>query len=126
MAETIAPDIEKAEHQLRHAMLTSDLRLLDALIAPHLVFTTHFGTLLSKQDDLEMHRSGALKFSAIEWSEQKVLHLVDVAFVSVRARLGGTFKGSPFQDDIRFSRVWQRASDDTWQVVAGQATVVQA
>ena len=126
MPDHVATQIERAEQQLRHAMLASDVELLDALISPRLVFTTHFGAVVSKQDDLEVHRSGALKFHAIELSEQRILTLVDVAHVSVRARVSGTFSGSPFQDDIRFSRVWQRSPNNAWQVVAGQATVAQA
>lgn len=126
MPDNVATQIDTAEQQLRHAMLASDVELLDALISPRLVFTTHFGAVVSKQDDLEVHRSGVLKFHAIELSEQRMLTLADVAYVCVRARVSGTFSGSPFQDDIRFSRVWQRSPNNAWQVVAGQATVVQA
>lgn len=126
MPEDVATQIQAAEEQLRLAMLASDVESLDVLISPSLVFTTHFGSVLSKQEDLESHRSGALKFQAIELSEQKMLTLANVVYVSVRARVSGTFSGSIFQDDIRFSRVWQRSPNDTWQVVAGQATVVQA
>ncbi len=106
-------------------MLASDVESLDALISPDLLFTTHFGSVISKQDDLEIHRSGALKFQTIELSERRTLTLADVAYVSVRARVSGIFGGSPFQDDIRFSRVWRRSPNHAWQVVVGQATVVQ-
>ena len=126
MPDDVATQIDTAEEQLRHAMLASDVELLDAHISSRLVFTTHFGAVVSKQDDLEVHRSGALKFHAIELSEQTILTLADVAYVCVRARVSGTFSGSPFQDDIRFSRVWQRSVNNAWHVVAGQATVVQA
>ena len=105
MPDDVTTQIDPAEQQLRHAMLASDVELLDALISPRLVFTTHFGAVVSKQDDLEVHRSGALKFRAIELSEQRILTFTDVAYVCVRARASGTFSGSPFQDDIRFSRV---------------------
>ncbi len=63
--------IELSEELLRQAMLTSDVESLNALISPNLVFTTHSGLVISKQDDLEVHRSGALKFHAIELSEQQ-------------------------------------------------------
>ena len=126
MPENFVTQIETAEEQLRHAMLASDVKSLDALISPSLVFITHFGSVLSKQDDLEIHRSGALKFQTIELSEQRMLNFANVAYVSVRAQASGTFNGSTFQEDIRFSRVWQRSPNSAWQVVAGQATVVQA
>ncbi|SBP87574.1 conserved hypothetical protein [Thiomonas delicata] len=125
MLESIEHQIDAVEEELRLAMLASDVESLDALISPSLIFTTHFGSSISKQDDLEIHRSGALKFQAIEPSERKVLILNGLGYVSVRMRLSGAFSGSPFQEDVRFSRVWQRSQKNSWQVVAGQATVVQ-
>ena len=125
MLENVTNQIEVAEEQLRLAMLASDVESLEALISPNLVFTTHFGAVISKQDDLETHRSGALKFQKIELSEQKILTLGHIAYASARARLSGVFGGSPFQDDIRFSRVWQLSPNNAWQVIAGQATVVR-
>jgi hypothetical protein len=117
--------IELSEELLRQAMLTSDVESLNALISPNLVFTTHFGSVISKQDDLEAHRSGALKFHAIELSEKQILAISDLMYVSVRARVTGNFGNSRFQDDIRFSRIWQQTSEQRWQVVFGQATAVQ-
>ncbi len=125
MLENVASQIEAAEEQLRLAMLASDVESLDSLIAPNLVFTTHFGSVVSKKDDLEIHRSGALNFQSIELSEQKILVLGHVTYVCVRARLAGVFGGSPFENDIRFSRVWQLSPNNVWQIIAGQATVVQ-
>lgn len=124
MSETVERQIQAAEERLRLAMLASDVQTLDALIAPGLVFTTHLGTLLSKQDDLHVYRTAALKFQAIEPSEQQVLVFDGLAYVCVRVRLVGAFNGVPFRDDIRFSRVWQRSLNDGWQVIAGQATVI--
>lgn len=126
MLENVTRQIEAAEERLRLAMLASDVESLDSLIAPDLVFTTHFGSVVSKEEDLKIHRSGALKFQSIELSEQKILSLGHVSYVCVRARLSGVFGGSPFQDDIRFSRVWQLSPNNVWQIIAGQATVVRA
>ncbi|MCT0207455.1 nuclear transport factor 2 family protein [Synechococcus sp. CS-1332] len=119
-------EISSAEEQLRLAMLASDVESLEALISPDLVFVTHFGAVLSKQDDLELHRSGALRFHCIDPSERRDLMLDQAAYVSVRVHLSGVFNGSPFQDDFQFSRLWQRNENGAWQVIAGQATVVQA
>ena len=125
MMENYLAQIERAEELLRRAMLTSDVELLDALISPNLVFTTHFGSVISKHDDLQVHQGGALKFHTIELSEQKIFAISDVMFVSVRARVTGIFGNSQFQDDIRFSRFCQKTSEHSWQVVVGQATSVQ-
>lgn len=121
----VVTQIESAEELLRLAMLTSDVESLDALISQDLVFTTHFGTVITKQDDLENYRSGALTFQAIEPSDRKIVLLGNVAYVSVLAHLTGAFSGSPFHDAIRFSRVWKSTPNYAWQVVAGQATTVE-
>jgi hypothetical protein len=125
MPESTANQIAIAEERLRLAMLGSDVDALDELISPNLIFTTHLGSVITKEDDLAIHRSGTLKFQAIELSEQRGVALGHAAYVSVRARLTGVFGGSSFQDDIRFSRVWQLSNNNVWQVVAGQATVVK-
>lgn len=125
MHPNVESQIEVAEEKLRLAMLAADTGTLDALISPDLVFTTHFGSVISKQDDLGAYRSGALKFRAIEPSERRMLVLDQVVYVSVRMRLSGVFGDTPFDDDIRFSRVWTRAPHGAWQISGGQATAVQ-
>ena len=126
MTENFVNQIEAVEDKLRHAMLTSDVGLLNALISSDLIFTTHHGAVMSKHDDLAVHRSGLLKFHKIELSEQRILPMTSAAFVSVRAKVSGIFADSPFEDEIVFSRVWQLTPDNIWQVIAGQATIVQS
>jgi Domain of unknown function (DUF4440) len=130
MSQNIVIQIEAAEDRLRHAMLTSDVAVLDALISKDLIFTTHHGAVMSKQDDLAHHRSGLLTFHKIELSEQKVMPITSgvssAAFVSVRAEVSGVFADTPFEDDIRFSRVWQLTPSHDWQVIAGQATALKS
>jgi ketosteroid isomerase-like protein len=126
MTNNITTEINHSEEQLRLAMLASDVQALDALIAPDLVFTTHFGSVITKQEDLAAHQSGTLKFHSIVLSEQRILALGAAVYVSVRAKVTGTYGGAPFQNDLRFSRIWQRNENSTWQIAAGHATVVQA
>lgn len=119
-------EIATLEEQLREAMLASDVATLEALISPDLVFINHFGVVLSKEEDLALHRSGALRFRRMDPSERRILMLENAASVCVRVHLCGVFKGSPFQEDLRFSLLWQRHVSGAWHVVAGQATRVQA
>lgn len=118
-------EIEGAEEQLRQAMLNSDLESLDKLLAPDLVFTNHLGQCLDKDADLSAHKSGALTISRLEPSEQQVKFIAtDVAVVSVRMQIVGQYAGQPAGGDFRFTRVWKRSSDGTFQVAAAHASII--
>ena len=116
--------ILEAEERLRAAMLSSDVSVLDELLAPELLFTNHLGQLLSKEDDLASHRSGLLKVSALRASEQHVQTRGDIAIVSVRMQLSGTYNGKTANGDFRFTRVWAQCADKTWHVIAEHAGLV--
>ncbi|MDD1622485.1 MAG: GNAT family N-acetyltransferase [Methylococcaceae bacterium] len=117
--------IAELEETLRLAMLDSNVEALDRLISPDLIFTNHLGQVFSKQDDLDLHRSGILKFQAIEPSEMRVKVGGELATVSVRAKLAGAFDGTPFIADLRYTRVWRRVADNEWQIWAGHSSAVQ-
>ncbi|HER2162638.1 TPA: nuclear transport factor 2 family protein [Streptococcus pyogenes] len=50
--------IIQCEELLRSAMLSSNVELLDELIADDLSFVNHFGQILTKEADIEAHRTG--------------------------------------------------------------------
>ena len=118
--------IRNLEERLRRAMLASDHAALDALISADLIFTNHLGQLLGKQDDLALHRAGLLRFSTLEPSEFWALPSPGLAIVSVRMKAGGTYAGTLFEADLRYTRVWRQSADETWQIVAGHSSAVQS
>jgi len=124
MYSTLQAQIVDAEDRLRTAMLSSDVATLNELLAPDLIFTNHLGQLLGKEDDLAAYRSGVLKVVSLEPSEQHVRALGDVAVVSVRMQLSGTYAGNPANGDFRFTRVWARSQREKWQIVAAHAGLI--
>ena len=118
--------IVEVEEQLRLAMLQSDVRTLNDLLAPDLIFTNHLGQTLSKNEDLDAHQSGTLKIEALTPSEQHIKRIGDVAIVSVRARIVGSYAGTRSESDFRFTRVWALRSTGHWQVVAAHSSLVAA
>ena len=125
MNKTVEMQIIEAEEQLRVAMLTSDVSILDELLAPELIFTNHLGQLLGKKDDLEAYMSGLLKVEQLTPSERQILLHEKVAVVSVRMHLSGTYDGNPASGDFRFTRVWAASSArNCWQIIAAHATRV--
>lgn len=125
MDTDLKAQINNAEEQLRRAMLASDVNALDDLLAPDLLFTNHLGQSLGKEADLSAHKSGALGISKLEPSEQEV-KLVgnNVAIVSVRVQVAGTYAGLPAGGDFRFTRVWAKSPGGQWQVVAAHAGTI--
>lgn len=118
MDRTVESQIADAEDRLRAAMLAGDVAALDALLAPDMIFTNHLGQLRGKEDDLAGYRSGMLKLKSLKPSERRVRVLGDVAIVSVRMQLSGTYDGKPANGDYRFTRVWFLSPEGAWRVVA--------
>jgi hypothetical protein len=114
--------ILEIEERLRQAMLKSDIAELDALIASELLFTNHFGQIFTKQEDLEAHRSGFLQFTEITPSDRHIRIHPGFTVVSVLMHLLGTYGGTPFDQNIRFTRIWAIASNGSLQIVAGHTS----
>ncbi|WP_309741273.1 DUF4440 domain-containing protein [Chamaesiphon sp. OTE_20_metabat_361] len=88
---TTQAQIIELEERLRQAMLGSDVVELDALIAPELLFTNHLGQLVSKQEDLDAHRSGQFKFTELTPSERQIQLNNGFTVVSVLMHIVGSY-----------------------------------
>ncbi|PSN15631.1 DUF4440 domain-containing protein [filamentous cyanobacterium CCT1] len=124
MTESIKVQIIDAEERLRQAMLASDVGILNELLAPEIIITSHLGELLGKQDDLAAHKSGLIKIHDLEPSEQHIQIYGEMAIVSVRMQLSGSYNGSPANGDFRFTRVWAISSSGNWYIVAAHIGMV--
>ncbi len=125
MSNSIKTQIVQAEERLRLAMLSSDVNTLNELLAPELIFTNHLGQVLSKQDDLVAHQSGILKIKVLTPSEQHIqLIQENVAIVTVKVHLVGSYAGNESNGDFRFTRIWTFSPSDTWHIVAAHSSVV--
>ena len=124
MSEQSELQIVELEERLREAMLTSDVAELDALIAPELLFTSHLGQLVSKQQDLKMHRSRALRLTELTPSDRRIQCKEGFSVVSVQMHLLGSYNDIAIDECIRYTRVWSVSSAGSLQIVAGHASVV--
>jgi ketosteroid isomerase-like protein len=124
MNETVETQIINAEERLRMAMLASDVSVLDELLAPDIIITSHLGELLSKQDDLAAHESGIFQLDELNPSERHIQLHADVAIVSVRMQILGRYKGDPTNGDFRFTRVWAVSSSGNWYIVAAHIGII--
>jgi ketosteroid isomerase-like protein len=122
-----APDpvIVALEVALRAAQLAADVVALDSLIDDDLLFAGPNGQLATKAQDLDAHRSGAVRFREHEPEELHVRRVgVDVAIASLRARLAVEVGGVLHRGVFRYTRIWSRGGDQRWRVVGGQVNAV--
>ncbi len=126
LSSALEEQIIAVEEQLRLAMRSSDVAVLDHLIADDLVFTSHLGQVISKQDDLAFHQAGLCQFQTIDYSERYIQPIGDRILISVRVYLTGIYGEIPFEEDLRFTRLWQRSPQGTWQIIVGHSSVVQS
>ncbi|MGJ5675828.1 MAG: nuclear transport factor 2 family protein [Nostochopsis sp.] len=124
MTETVETQIIKVEERLRQAMLSSDLSVLNELLAPEIIIISHLGELLGKQDDLAAHESGLIKIHELKPSQQHIQIHGEVAIVSVRMQLSGSYNGSPANGDFRYTRVWAVSLSGSWHIVAAHIGMI--
>lgn len=116
-------EIAQLEARFVEAMKTSHVVELDALIDDSLIFTSHSGQLYTKQDDLNAHREGNIEIFEISISEQHIAVYGDVAVVSVRKEISGSFFGETLVGIFRFTRVWKQ-TNGSWKVIAAHSTQI--
>ena len=124
MDNSIIIQIREAEKQLQTAMLQGNAEALEQLLTDDLIFTNHLGRVMTKADDLAAHRSQSFRIDKIDLSEENIRLAGDCAIVSVRAKINGTFAGQPADGDFRFTRVWHRAAEKRWLLVAGHSCLI--
>jgi ketosteroid isomerase-like protein len=119
------PEIVALESRLRAAQLAADVAALDALIADELLFTGPDGQLGTKQQDLEAHRSGIVRFRAHEPEELRIRRVgPNVAVAALRTRLEVEVAGALVGGTYRYTRVWAREDGGPWRVAGGHVSEV--
>ena len=113
------------EEELRQAMLTNDVAVLDRLIDDDLVFTAIDGTIATKQMDLDAHRARLLRATKLEPVERIIRRYGNIAIVVVRVEIEGTYAGAPANGSLRYTRIWHHTPSG-WRIVAGQMGAITA
>ncbi len=116
--------IQALESRLQNAMLNSNVDELNELLADDLIFTNHVGHLMTKWDDLNMHKFGILKIKKIELANLNIKLLNGVALVNTEAIIRGIFNNQTSENKFRFSRIWSKNSNNMWQVIMAHSTLI--
>ena len=116
-------EILAREEELRRAQLASDVEALERLLDDRLMFVSLNGAVVTKNDDLSLHRSGRFRITRMEPMERCILHLGETCIVSTKMDSAAILDESPIEAILRYTRVWHRKSGE-WRVVAGHMSTV--
>lgn len=115
--------IYEYEEKLRFAMVNGDVAILDALISDELLFVGPFGQLVTKEDDINAHRSGIVKMTEIEFINQKVIPLKGGAVTITQAKVHAIIAGEQRVDEMFYTRVWENQCN-ALKVISGHSSFV--
>ncbi|MEZ0090748.1 nuclear transport factor 2 family protein [Streptacidiphilus sp. EB129] len=118
----LAAALHEAEQRLQAAVRSGDVEALDLLLDDRVVYTGPDGRSLTKEEDLEAHRSRTLVVEVFDQQDLQVTMVGSTGITHVLAGLQGTAGGQPFAARLRYTRTWVHA-DGTWRVLAAHAGV---
>jgi hypothetical protein len=109
-------EITEAENQLFMAQLSSNVDALDVLLYDHLVAVAPDGQMLTKEMDLNAHRSKAMiiENASTEIEEIKIIGDTAISIITMTAK--GKVMGTPLEGKFRYFRVWKRI-ENTLKVI---------
>ncbi|MQR86423.1 DUF4440 domain-containing protein [Bacillus megaterium] len=96
------------EEMLRSAMLSNNIELLEELLSDELIFVNHLGEWLSKEQDINAHRSKSLDIAGIEVLEQKIKLFQELAVTVTKVALNGSLAtDESIGGEYCYTRVWK-------------------
>ncbi|WP_260260296.1 nuclear transport factor 2 family protein [Vibrio intestinalis] len=115
--------IRLAELELKRAMLESDVQALQGILADDLMFVSHTGQVISKQQDIAAHELGLIDITNIHTSQVTIKPLNHGAVVHAKVDMEGMFDGKQSNGTFMFTRLWQQVENQL-KVIAAHSSVV--
>ncbi len=116
MGKITKEDIVEADNQLFAAQLASDVDALDLLLYDSLVAIAPDGQMLTKEMDLNAHRSKAMIIEQATTEIDAIKLVGDTALSVVTMTAKGQVMGAPLEGKFRYFRTWKRI-DNSLKVI---------
>lgn len=113
----------ETEKQLLEAMKKSDVKILNELLHDDLLFVLPTGEVITKQMDLETHKSGNLVLEEITSSIDSIKLIDENVVVTLSSRIAGKMLEQNFEGNFRYIRVW-KIFDNQLKVIAGSCVAI--
>jgi ketosteroid isomerase-like protein len=119
-------EIDQLEDDWRNAILTSNIKAMDVLLADDYIGITVNGTIEDKQQTLARLRASARHITSLTISERKVRFYEKTAVVTSLAEVQGTnAEGNDVSGSYRYMRVYIRNQRGEWKIVSFEASRIR-
>jgi ketosteroid isomerase-like protein len=118
-------EIDQLEDEWRNAVLASDAKAMESLLADDYMAITPSGTLQSRDETLQNMRSGRVHFSSLTITDRKVRFYGTTAVVTSLASIEANTPDGHVTGDYRYTRVYVRDAQGIWKVVSFEASHVR-
>ncbi len=118
-------EVDQIEDEWRNAILASDSKTVDSLMADDYMAITASGTLQSRDDTLANLRTGRVHFSTLTLTDRKVRFYGATAVVTSLATVQATTPDGPISGDYRYTHVYVRDAQGEWKIVSFEASRVR-
>jgi ketosteroid isomerase-like protein len=115
--------IDKLEDAWKNAVLASDTKAMDALLAPDYIAITPSGTLQSREEALATMRAD--HFTTLDISDRKVRFYGSTAIVTSQANIEATTPDGSVSGHYWYTRVYARNPQGQWRIVSFEASRVR-
>ena len=118
-------EIDQLEDEWRNAVLNSDAKAMDSLLADDYMAITPAGTLRSREEALANMRSGNEHFTSLTITDRKVRFYGTTAIVTSLATIQASTSGGQVTGDYRYTHVYVRNAQGQWKLVSSEASHVR-
>ena len=124
-SSSVAQQLMQIEQQLANAILKGDLTTYESILGPDWTTIDLTGHVLEKSEVVQQFASKDRQIDQAFIDDMKVKELGNVAVVTGRTTIYGSYKGQPVRIVLRFTDVFVKRKG-RWQVVASQGTQVSS
>lgn len=116
-------EIEALDKAWGKAILSKDVKALDAMLADDLIYGHASNIVDTKKDYLAKIGSGKQVYKTLEQKNVTVKLHGDTAITQSWMRITGVNQSGPFDDKVMLLHVWQKQGN-TWKMLAHQTAKV--
>lgn len=117
--------VMKAGQAYNEMLKRNDIAGIERTLAANYIYTTSFGAVTTREQEIARHKGGKIKFEIAEATDQKVRVIGNGAAVETATiRVKGTNEGKPFDETERYTTTWIWR-DNRWQIVSDHTTTIK-